>query len=233
MKLIKHYDFVNMTSLDKDWNIVVGDKWHNDELQQYHNHHDNLFFKKGLVLQATYENDIIKSSRIDTRNNFSFKYGLIEMIAKLPKGKGTWPAFWMMPTKSVYGHWPKSGEIDILEYAGNHPDELVYALHTEVHNHKKKSEYVTRIQRKDINKDFHKYSLLWEEEKITYFLDDEVIVVYKKGQEGKDASYKGWPFTEEFHLILNLAIGGFMGGKVDYNSFPQQYIIKDIKVYQK
>lgn len=232
MKLIKHYDFTTMKELDNDWNVAVGDKWQNDELQQYHNYPDNIFFDNGLVLQATYENQIIKSARINTKDNFSFKYGLIELIGKLPNGKGTWPAFWMMPEKSIYGHWPKSGEIDIVEYSGNVPNELTYALHSEAHNHKTKNEYVTRITKKNINNDYHKYSLLWEKDKIVYYLDDKEIVRYERGKDGKDSSQKGWPFTENFYLILNLAIGGWMGGKVDYSSFPQQFRIKDIKVYQ-
>lgn len=233
MKLLKHYDFTKYTTLPEDFNIAVGDKWHNDELQQYHNHPDNIYFDNGLILQATYQNNIIKSARINTHNAFAFKYGLIELIAKLPNGKGTWPAFWMMPKDSVYGFWPKSGEIDIMEYSGNVPDELIYALHTETHNHRTKNEYVTRIQVPNINNDFHKFSLLWEEDKIVYYLDDQEVVRYERGKDGKDPTHKGWPFTEEFYIILNLAIGGWMGGKVDYDAFPQKFIIKDLKVYQK
>lgn len=233
MKLIKHYDFTKMTTLDTSWNVSVGDKWQNEELQQYHNHKDNIFFDHGLVLQATYNNGIIKSGRINTKDNLSFKYGLIELTAKIPSGKGTWPAFWMMPQDSIYGFWPKSGEIDILEYSANNKDVLTYALHTEAHNHKTKNEYVTHIKKENITDDFHKFSILWEENKIVYYLDDQEIVRYERGMNEKDSSHKGWPFTENFYLILNLAIGGWMGGPVDYTSFPQQFIIKDLKVYQK
>ncbi len=233
MKLIKHYDFTMMNELDSSWNVAVGEKWQNEELQQYHNHKDTIFFDNELVIQATYNNGIIKSGRINTRDHFSFKYGLIELVAKLPSGKGTWPAFWMMPQNSTYGHWPNSGEIDILEYSANNKDVLTYALHTEAHNHKTKNEYVTHINKKNIASDYHKYSLLWEENLIAYYLDDKEVVRYERGQNKKDPTHKGWPFTEEFYMILNLAIGGWMGGKVDYSSFPQQFRIKDIKVYQK
>lgn len=221
-----------MTSLHPDWNVEVGDKWQNDEVQQYHNHKNNIFFDNGLVLQATYQDNIVKSARINTRGNFKMKYGKIDIIAKLPNGKGAWPAVWMMPQDSKYGYWPLSGELDIVEFSGNHPDELVYALHTEKYNHKNKNDYATRIKTEDLRNDFHTFSLVWEEHKIEYYLDNKLVVTYRRGQDDRDTSHKGWPFIEDFYLIMNLAIGGWMGGPVDYNSFPQQFIIKDIKIYQ-
>lgn len=232
MKLIKHYDFSTSTSLDSDWNVQVGEKWANHELQQYVSSKENLYFDNGLVLKATIENNIIKSARINTKNNFKFKYGKIDIIAKVPSGKGTWPAIWMMSQDNIHGHWPKSGEIDIMEYAANRLDELFFCIHTEAYNHRKEEQYYFTKIFPNVADDFHKYSLEWNKNEIIYFVDDKKVTQYTKGEDNKDTSWKGWPFDEEYYLILNLAIGGMFGGEVDRNCLPQEFIIKDVKVYQ-
>lgn len=231
MKIIKHYDFKNMKQLPTDFNVEVGDKWANKELQHYVDSKNNLFFDNGLVIRSTYEDGIIKSSRINTKNNFYFKYGKIEMIAKVPDGLGTWPAFWMMPQFNKYGHWPKSGEIDIMEHNGHNKDKFYACLHCEKYNHRDGDPYDYREIIEGISSEFTKYGLEWTENDITYYVNDREIVRYKKGGDRVDTP-DGWPFDEEFYIILNLAMGGMFGGEVDYNSFPQDYIIQDIKVYQ-
>ena len=232
MKLIKHYDFTNMTTLHPDFTVEVGDKWANNEQQAYRNHPDNLYFDNGLIIQATLENKKIYSARLKTKNQFHFQYGKIDIIASLPKGKGTWPALWMMPENNTYGHWPKSGEIDIMEHVGNRLDELVLCLHTESYNHTKDTEYYFKTKVKGLSDGFQKFSLLWTEETITYYLNDQEMVSYHKGEDNKSSKHDGWPFDQPFYLIMNLAIGGWFGGDIDLNMFPQKFIIKDIKVYQ-
>lgn len=232
MKLIKHYDFVNATELHSDFEVRVGDKWANNEAQIYVDSNENLFFDQGLVLQATRTDGVIKSSRIRTKNKFHFQYGKIDIIAKVPKGKGTWPALWMMPVENRYGHWPKSGEIDIMEHCGNDLNKLFLCIHTEAYNHTREDQYYNSIIVDDLTDRFYKYSLIWEEDKIIYLLDDKEVGRYEKGEGNKDASNKGWPFDHPYFLIINLAIGGSFGGPVDYDMFPQQFIVKDIKIYQ-
>lgn len=233
MKLIKQYDFTTMTSLPSDFNVQVGEKWANNEVQQYVDDSDHLFFQDGLVLQATYDGSVVRSARINTKGHFAFTYGKIEVTAKIPKGKGTWPAIWMMPSNQLYGHWPKSGEIDIMEHTAQEMDRLFFCLHTEKYNHRNaKEQYYTADLFPGITDDFHTFGLLWEPDQMTYLVDDEVVAVYRRGEDGKDPSHKGWPFDYDYYLILNLAIGGMFGGTVDYNCFPQQFIIKDVKVYQ-
>ncbi|QMS84423.1 glycoside hydrolase family 16 protein [Candidatus Xianfuyuplasma coldseepsis] len=233
MKLIKEYDFTSMTTLDKDWNVRVGDKWANRELQHYVNDKEHILFQDGLVLKATYDGTTIRSARMDTKDNFYFTYGLIEIDAKLPGGKGTWPAIWMMPNEKIYGHWPKSGEIDIVEYAANKKDRLFFCLHTEKYNHRKPDDqYYTDDIFPNIADDFHTFALKWEESQITYYVDGEVVAHYKRGEHGKDPGPSGWPFTHDYYLILNLAIGGTFGGAVDYTMFPQEMVVKAIRVYQ-
>ncbi len=234
MKLIKHYDFTSMTELSDDWNVAVGEKWANKELQQYVNDDKHIFFSDGLVLQATLDDDdIIRSARIHTRDNFHFTYGKIEAVAKIPSGKGTWPAIWMMPNENKYGHWPRSGEIDIMEHTANNLDRLFFCLHTEKYNHRRpKEQYYTADIFPGITKDFHTFGLDWKEDEIIYFVDHKEVARYQRGENGKDSGHAGWPFNHPYYLILNLAIGGTFGGDVDYDMFPQQFIIKDIKIWQ-
>ncbi len=234
MKLIKHYDFTNMKRLNKDdWNIEVGAKWANDEAQHYVNAPKNLFLnEQGLNIKATKYGDIYESARIHTKGKFFFQYGKVDIIAKVPKGKGTWPALWMMSNDNRYGYWPKSGEIDIMEHTGNELDKLYLCVHTESYNHTKPTQYFQQIHRLGLSDAFQKYSLLWQKDTISYYLNDELVGQYKKGQDGKDQSEKGWPFDHPYYLIINLAIGGNLGGKIDPDAFPQSFIIKDIKVYQ-
>jgi len=233
MKLIKHFDFTKMEELDKqDWNISVGEKWANNELQQYVDSPNNLYFQDGLHLRATYEDGIIKSSRINTSDKFFFKYGKIDIIAKVPDGLGTWPALWMMPQFNKYGHWPKSGEIDIMEHSGKNVDHLFLCIHTEGYNHRKQEQYFIGTEVKGLTKSFQKFGLEWNEQEIIYYLNDQEMGRYGKGENGKDATHVGWPFDEEFYLIINLAIGGTFGGEVDVTVLPQEFIVKDIKIYQ-
>lgn len=234
MKLLKHFDFLNQEELDfNDWSIVTGDKWHNNEMQIYTNHTINVKFENGLVIQATKNDKNYFSGRLSTKGKFSFKYGRLEAIFKVPKGRGTWPAIWMMPVDNKYGDWPKSGEIDIMEHTGNKLDNPFFCLHTEKYNHTTKEEYHKEIEIDNFSDSFQKITLDWEKDKITYLLNDEHIVTYNKGQNGLDENHEGWPFDQEFYLILNLAIGGTFGGEIDDNMFPQKFIIRDIKVYSK
>ena len=233
MKLIKHYDFVNQTEINRDeWNIEVGEKWSNKELQHYVDSENNLYFEDGLRIKATLENGVIKSSRINTKSKFSMKYGKIEILAKVPKGLGTWPALWMMPQLAKHGHWPKSGEIDIMEHNGHNLDKLYMCLHTEKYNHRDGDPYDQRVTVEGLSDDFQTFGLLWDETKIQYLLNDVEYKTYFKGEHGKDTSHLGWPFDEEFYFIINLAMGGMFGGDVDMESFPQEFIVKDIKIFK-
>ena len=232
MKLIKQYNFVSDMEINREeWSIQVGEKWANNEKQQYVDSIENLFFDDGMHIKATLKDGIIKSSRISTKNKFKFKYGKIDIVAKVPKGKGTWPALWMMPQENKYGHWPKSGEIDIMEHVGRNEDEVFLCLHTETYNHRNSEQYYFETKVDGATDDFHKYSIDWDEESITYYIDDKQIIKYTKYDKA-DSSHKGWPFDQEFILIINMAIGGKFGGAVDDSIFPVEFRIKDIKVFQ-
>lgn len=228
-------DFREIQSLDPNiWNIAIGDKWSNNELQKYTDKKENIYFnEEGLVLQATFDGTVYESARIHTRDKFYFKYGRGEIVAKVPSGKGTWPALWMMPQNNAYGRWPRSGEIDIMEHVGNEKDLLYLCIHTEKYNHLRDEQYYYTVQKDNIVDQFHTYGFEWNENSFTYYIDGIKEHTYFKGEEGKDGSHKGWPFDQPYYLIMNLAIGGFLGGAVDNDSFPQKFIIQSIKIEEK
>lgn len=230
--LIKHFDFTTDSQLNlEDWNIAVGDRWANEELQHYVNDSKNLFFDNGLVIRATKEDIAYHSARINTKGKFSFQYGRIDIVARVPKGRGTWPALWMLSQDNLYGHWPRSGEIDIMEHVGRNEDVVFLCLHTEAYNHRQNEQYYYETKINHVTTEFHTYSIDWTPDSITYFVDDLKMVQYNKTDK-PDQSPKGWPFDQPFYLIINLAIGGKFGGPVDDSIFPVDFIIKDIKIYQ-
>jgi len=231
--LKKHYDFTKMSEFPRDdFNIRVGEKWANGELQQYVDSSDNLFlFDEGLVMRATLDSGIYRSARIDTRDKFAFKYGKIEFTAKLPTGKGTWPALWLMSQEQRYGHWPKSGEIDVMEHVGRDNDMVFLCLHSETYNHTNDEQYYYETRIPGLTTGFHRYAVDWYPDRIAYYIDDAHMITYHKTDKA-DQSHKGWPFDQEFFIIMNLAIGGKFGGSVDDSIFPQEFIVSEIKVYE-
>ncbi|MCF7923713.1 MAG: glycoside hydrolase family 16 protein [Candidatus Izimaplasma sp.] len=232
MKKTLKIDFVKEKNLDSNiWNIAVGKKSSNNEKQQYTDKDKNIFFSdEGLVIQATFSHGIYESARIHTKDKFFFKYGKGEIVAKVPSGKGTWPAIWMMPQDNTYGHWPRSGEIDIMEHTGNNKDLLYLCIHTDKYNHTQKDQYFYSVQKENIADQFHKFGFEWTEDHISYFIDGKKEHTYYRGEESKDITQKGWPFNQPFYLIINLAIGGTLGGKIDDSAFPQQFVIKSIDI---
>jgi len=232
MQKLLTIDFTKIKELPRDiFNVQVGDKWANRELQHYVDDSEHIdFTEEGLVIRATYKNGIYESARINTKGKFAFQYGRIDFVAKLPLGKGTWPALWMMSDDNRYGYWPKSGEIDIMEHTGVEPGKLLLCIHTEKYNHRNKEQYYSEMIIPEIVKGFHKYSLIWEEDKLIYLLDDVELNRYIKGQNGFDKDAAGWPFDHPYYFIMNLAIGGMLGKDPDSKVYPQEFIIKSVEV---
>lgn len=233
MKCIKAYDFTTMRTLDSDWTVQVGDKWANRELQHYVNDREHLYLdENGLTIQATYQDGIYRSARLNTRGKFAFKEGRIDIVASVPSGRGTWVALWLMSDDQRYGRWPKSGEIDLMEHVGNRPGLVYCCLHTERYNHTKKDYYFATYERPDVLDTFHTYSLIWEEDAMTYLLDDVVMARHEKGGQGRMVDSASWPFDHPFYLIMNMAVGGTLGGEVTSEDFPQRFTIRSIHIYQ-
>jgi len=219
------------------WNYDLGarDGWGNNELQYYTNESKNVRVENGnLIIEAhndSMENKAFTSSRIVSKSKGDWRYGRIEVRAKLPSGKGTWPALWMLSTDWEYGGWPASGEIDIMEHVGYDPGVIHGTIHTEAYNHIKQTQKEGKITIPDAQDKFHVYAIDWQKNKIDFFVDDKLY--HSVTREPKD-DFKGWPFDKKFHLLMNLAIGGNWGGKkgVDNNIWPQRMEIDYVRVYQ-
>ena len=222
-------------SYDKGKGCPENCGWGNNELQFYTwNRSENARVLDGnLVIEARKENfegAEYTSARLVSKNKGDWKYGRFEIRAKLPSGRGMWPAIWMLPTKWVYGGWPKSGEIDIMENVGYWPDSLFGAIHTDSYNGMIGTQKVKSLVRKNLPDSFHTYIIEWTADEISFFVDNEKYHVFKNEHTGSRA----WPFDQEFHLLFNIAIGGNWGGKfgVDDKIIPQKLIIDYVRVFQ-
>lgn len=209
--------------------------WGNHELQYYTwNRRENARVENGhLIIEARkeqWESAKFTSTRLVTRNKGDWKYGRVEVRAKLPSGKGIWPAIWMLPTDWKYGGWPNSGEIDIMEFVGYMPDSLFGTVHTEAYNGMRGTQKVKSIFVKDLSTSFHVYAIEWDENSISFFFDGKLYNHFKN----EKTSSASWPFDQRFHLLLNVAVGGDWGGKqgVDDSIFPQKMFIDYVRIYQ-
>ena len=209
--------------------------WGNNELQYYtSNRLQNARVEDGkLVIEArkeNFENARFTSARLVSKNKGDWKYGRFEIRARLPAGTGMWPAIWMLPTKWEYGGWPHSGEIDIMENVGYWPDSLLSTVHTGAYNGMINTQQTEGINKKDLSKVFHIYTVEWTAETLSFFIDNKMYHVFKNDHTGN----KTWPFDKEFHLLMNIAVGGNWGGKygVDDKIFPQKMEVDYVRVYQ-
>ena len=210
--------------------------WGNRELQYYTvTKIENAEVSNGTLkikaLKQKLKNCNYTSARLITKYKGDWLYGKFEIRAKLPDGRGLWPAIWMLPTDWEYGGWPQSGEIDIMENVGFDPDTIVCSVHTTNYNHKMKTQHNNRVALPDNRKEFHIYGLEWTEEYITTTIDGRACFTFPK--ESDDPAV--WPFNRRFHLLLNLAVGGDWGGAlgIDDTAFPATMEIDYVRVYQK
>ncbi len=179
-----------------------------------------VFFDQGTT-NATYT-----SGRITTQNIFDFTYGRVDARAKLPSGGGVWPAIWMLGANFGSVGWPACGEIDIMEYVGNNPGKISSALHTP-------SSFgaTVNFREKTISNEtteFHLYSVIWNRNSITFLLDDVEYYTYNPSTKNDET----WPFNNDQFIILNLALGGTLGGTIDPNFETATMEIDYVRVYQ-
>lgn len=209
--------------------------WGNNELQDYvagtYNGHKIAEVAGGiLTITAQKIDGKVRSVRMNTTK--SWTYGYFEARLKLPKGKGTWPAFWMMP-KNFTG-WPKDGEIDIMEHVGYHQDFVSSSIHCTAYVHSNGTQKTKERYLKGATDEFHVYALEWTPEYIKSYVDGEQLFYYKPEDYGK-RNYDTWPFDNPFYLKLNLAWGGNWGGAqgIDETCLPATYEIDYVRVFQK
>jgi beta-glucanase (GH16 family) len=171
------------------------------------------------------------SASLTTSGKAAWTYGRIEVRAKVPPGRGTWPAIWTLGTNIEKVDWPECGELDIMEHVGFDPGVVHANIHTKKYNHVIKTNKGNKIAVADATAQFHVYALEWDSHKIDFFVDDRKYFTFDNDGTGVDA----WPFDKEQYLKLNLAIGGDWGGQkgIDDASFPQRYYIDYVRVYQK
>lgn len=171
------------------------------------------------------------SASLTTQKRASWKYGRIEVRAKLPAGRGMWPAIWMLGANIDRVGWPACGEIDIMEYVGYNPDTTYGTVHTEKFNHVKKTQKGSKTGLQRPCEDFHLYVIEWDSRKIDFFVDDKKYFTFANDGTGVEA----WPFDWEHYLILNIAVGGSWGGAhgVDDGIFPQRMCVDYVRVYQR
>ena len=210
--------------------------WGNNEAQWYVvAKKENTYVSKGtLKIIARNEPTSGKnysSGRLTTKGKGDWKYGKVEVRAKLPSGNGTWPAIWMLTSDNTYGGWPKSGEIDIMEHVGFDPDTVFSTVHTGKFNHMIGTQVGGKMGLPTATTEFHVYTMEWEENEIRSYVDGIHYFTFNDDKTGPEA----WPFDQPFHLILNLAIGGGLGGKhgIDNTKFPHTFEVDYVRVYHR
>ena len=225
-----------------DWrHEVQGSGWVNNELQNYVNHLSpggkevTEISGGSLHIHCFKEGGKVYSGRVYAREKQGWQYGWFEARIKLPSGKGTWPAFWMMPVGNDWNTnpWPMCGEIDIMEEVGVVPNEVSSSIHTQDYNHTKGTQKTHAMTISKAEGEYHVYALEWTEDAITTYVDGKVQLSVTKAALG--TGHNQWPFHYAFYPILNLAWGGDWGGMqgVDENALPVTMSVDYIRVFQK
>jgi len=213
----------------------------NGELQYYVDRSENVRVENGnLILEARKDHygagGVVKdysSGRIRTKRHASWTYGRFEIRAKLPQGRGVWPAIWLLPDKEVYGGWAGSGEIDIMELLGQEPDKVHGTLHygapwpKNIHTGEP-----FRLKTGTFADDFHVFALEWEKGVFRWYVDGVLCQTQTKWST-TGGEYPA-PFDQPFHLVLNVAVGGGWPGPPDPTTvFPQQMTVDYVRVMQR
>lgn len=218
-----------------DWAFDLGGGgWGNNEAQVYTDRAENAWVEDGVLhLCARKEADgTYTSARLTTSGRRSWQYGRVEVEAKLPAGKGTWPAIWMLSDGCRQGKpWPFCGEIDIMEHVGWDMNQVHYSLHSERYNHMLNTQKTRETPIDDVSGRFHTYAIDWNAAEIRFLVDNVEQARFAKGEQGDDASEAGWPFDQPFFLIVNVALAGW-GGPIDDAALPCEMQIRAIHVYQ-
>ncbi len=238
--LMWHDEFDGSQLNSSDWtHEVKGPGWVNNELQTYVNsaYDGTPVTEVGdgtLKINCfKHNNGKVYSGRIYAKVNSGWCYGIFEARIKLPKGKGTWPAFWMMPVNNDFATnpWPRCGEIDIMEEVGYHPDYTSSSIHCDSYNHVKGTQKTAERLTTGAQDDFHIYRLEWTKDYIRTYVDGTMLLSF--ANDGKN-NISTWPFNRAFYLILNLAWGGDWGGAqgVDETCLPATMEVDYVRVFQ-
>jgi beta-glucanase (GH16 family) len=223
------------------WNIRTGygdNGWGNNEWQLYTDSPDNVRIEDGnLVITALCDppcgerDDSVTSARIATEDKFEQAYGRFEARIKVPEGRGLWPAFWMLGGNFAEVDWPECGEIDIMEWLGRNPDVAVGTLHGPGFSGAQSLFRETELEDGSaFSDDFHVFSVDWDPGQIIFRVDGEKYVTRSTEQVAQRGR---WVFNQPFFMILNLAVGGTLGGPVDPAAFPAELLVDYVRVYER
>lgn len=215
----------------ENWNYDLGaGGWGNSEAQIYTRLSSNVKVENGLLKitakKENYQGSQYTSARLKTQGKFDFKYGKIEVKAKLPTGVGTWPAIWMLGSNITTVGWPKCGETDIMEHVGKRQGWVSSAMHTPSSNGNTVNHGEQFIS--DVSSAFHIYSVEWTSEKMIFAVDGKIHYTYNPSTKNSDT----WPFDANQFIILNIAMGGTFGGAIDPNFTSSTMEIDYVRVYQ-
>ena len=229
-KIIFEEDF-NADTLNMEvWNYEEGDGcpdlcgWGNNEKQIYNR--DYVALEDGkLVITAEKKGDTYYSGKINSKDNVEFTYGVIEVKAKLATGKGLWPAIWMLGADISEVGWPASGEIDIVEYIGREPGIVFTSLHTPASHGNTINTKKTKIA--DIEEGYHTYKAVWTPDYIEFFVDGNQLYRFTPENYNEEE----YPFKKDFYFLINMAVGGNLGGaEIDESALPDKFYVDHIKV---
>lgn len=235
--LLWNDEFAGASLNTTNWNYETGNGsggWGNNELEYYTNSPKNVFVSNGnLIIEARKESIggfNYSSARITTQNKKSFTYGRVDIRAKLPKGKGIWPALWMLGSNINTVSWPACGEIDIMELLGQEPAKMYGTLHygaSSATHGSKGSSYT--LPTGSFYDRFHVFSMEWKQDQIKLFVDDNLFLTLNKADVGSSP----YPFNAPFFFIFNVAVGGNWPGSPDATTtYPQRMIVDYVRVFQ-
>jgi beta-glucanase (GH16 family) len=169
------------------------------------------------------------SASLITRGRGEFLYGRIEVRARLPRGRGLWPAIWLLGTNIQAVGWPRCGEIDVMENVGFEPGRIHANIHVEAYNHAAGTGKGASVLVPSAHDAFHVYAVEWTPERLDFFVDETKYFTFQK----ESADVRVWPFDAPQYLILNIAVGGAWGGQqgIDDSVFPQRLLVDFVRVY--
>lgn len=212
------------------WNYEEGDGcpdlcgWGNNERQSYHRDYVQIEDGK-LVITVAKQEGHYYSGKVNTKDKVNFQYGIVEFRAKLPQGKGVWPALWMLGTDINQVSWPASGEIDIMEYVGREPGAIHTTLHTPASYGNTINTRKTMVE--NIEQGYHTYKAVWTQNNISFYIDDKQVYEFVPQQYDKEH----YPFRKPFYILMNMAVGGNLGGQeIDDTALPAKFYIDYVRV---
>ena len=223
---------------EKKWKYEQG-YVRNDEVQYYAKKRpENARIEEGYLIIESRLDSVeidgnirpVTSASLVTKDIAEWQYARIEVRAKVPVARGTWPAIWMLGSNIEEVGWPTSGEIDIMEHVGFDPHMIHTNVHTEAYNHTSGTNKGKATMISEPYNDFHVYAIDWDRDRINFYIDKKEVFSFRNEGTGSDV----WPFDQPFYLILNLAIGGSWGGTegIDLKALPQRFYVDYVRVYQ-